>query len=159
MVGLAEVRHADQSPVGAVAPAVIGAGEDGRRPFVVAAHLHAAMAAGIEEDVDAAGPVAAQDHRLLAHRRHEIVARLGDLAFVPDMQPGAREDALLLLGVDVLVDEDLAADLPGPQTDQATPIPPPSLYRPLRRHARPPNSKPSGLSSTSSSARDDTPSH
>ena len=84
MVGLAEIRHADQPPVGAVAPAVIGAGEDGRRALVVAAHLHAAMAAGIEEDVDPAGAVAAQDHRLLAHRRHEIVAGLGDLAFMPD---------------------------------------------------------------------------
>jgi len=30
---------------------------------------------------------------------------------MPDMQPGAGEDALLLLGVDVLVDEDLTADL------------------------------------------------
>src|SRR5438045_6832491 len=108
MVGLAEVRHADQPPVGAVAPAVIGAGEDSRRALVVAAHLHAAMATGIEEDVDATGAVAAQDHRLLAHRRNEVIAGLGNLAFMPDMQPGTGEDALLLLGVDVLGNEDLA---------------------------------------------------
>ena len=87
------------------------------------------------------GPVAAQDHRLLAHRRHEIVARLGDLAFVPDMQPGAREDALLLLGVDVLVDEDLPADLPDLQIHQAGAIAPNSghrpVHRPVHRHGRP----------------------
>jgi hypothetical protein len=91
------------------------------------------MAAGIEEDVDPVGPVAAQDHRLLAHRRHEIIAGLGDLAFVPDMQPSASEDALLLLGVDVLVDEDLAADLAQPQIDQAGAIA--SLV--VHRHGRP----------------------
>jgi hypothetical protein len=129
MVGFTEMRHADQSPVGTVAPAVIGAGEDGRRPFVVAAHFHAAVAAGIEEDVDPVGPVAAQDHRFLTHRRHEIVAGLGDLAFVPDMQPGAREDPLLLFGVDVLVDEDLAADLTDPQVNQAGAIAPRSVHR------------------------------
>src|SRR5262249_13267529 len=80
MIGLAQVRHADQSSVGAVAPAVIRAGEYGRRAFVVAADLHAAVAAGIQEDVYLVGAVTAQDHRLLAHRRHEVVARLGDLA-------------------------------------------------------------------------------
>jgi len=44
MIGLAEERHANQLSVGAVAPAVVGAGEDGRIAFVVAAHLHPAMA-------------------------------------------------------------------------------------------------------------------
>src|SRR5262249_60934298 len=109
----------DQPTVGTVAPAVIGAGEDGRRTLVVAANLHAAVAAGIEEHVDPIGTIATKDHRLLAHRRHEVIARLGDLALVPDMQPGARKDALLLLGVYVLVDEDLPADLANPQIDQA----------------------------------------
>ena len=112
MVGLAEIRHADQPAVGAVAPAVIGAGEDGRVALVVAAHLHAAMAAGIEEHMDLAGPVAAQDHRFLAHARDEVVAGVRDLALVADKQPSAGEDALQLLAVDLLVDEDLAADLP-----------------------------------------------
>src|SRR5207302_5329379 len=49
-------------------------------------------------------------------------ARLGYLAFVSDMQPRPREDTLLLLGVDGLVDEDLAADLAQPQIDQARAI-------------------------------------
>src|SRR5262249_26841429 len=132
MVGLAEVWHADQASVGAVAPAVIGASEDGRRAFVVAAHLHAAVAAGVQEDVNPVAAVAAQDDRLLAHRRHEIVALLGDLALVVDMQPGAGEDALLLQGVDPLVSEDLAADLASSKVDQAGAIAP-SL---VDRHGR-----------------------
>ena len=47
------------------------------------------------------------------------------------MQPGAREDALLLLGVDVLVDEDLAADLADLQIDQAGAIAPPPFIAPF----------------------------
>ena len=112
MIGLAEIGDADQLAVGAVAPAVIGAGENRGVAFVVAAHLHAAVAARIQEDVDLAGPVAAQDHQFLAHARDEEIAGVRDLAFVTDEQPGAGEQPLLLLAVDLLVDKDLAADLP-----------------------------------------------
>src|SRR5260370_42408738 len=122
MVGLAEERHADQLPVGAVAPAMIRAGEDRGVALVVAAHLHPAMAARIEKDVNRAGAVAAQDDGLLAHPRGGEIARVGDLALMPDKEPGAREDPLLLLGVDLLVDKDLAADLPGSEIDQARPV-------------------------------------
>ena len=123
VIGLAEIGHADQLAVGAVAPAVIGAGEDGRVALVVAAHLHAAVAAGVEEDVDLAFPVAAQDHRFLAHARDEEVAGVRDLALVADEQPGAGEQPLQLLLVDLLVDEDLAADLPRCQIDETAPVP------------------------------------
>src|ERR1051326_5906352 len=37
---------------------------------------------------------------------------------MPDKEPGPREDLLLLLGIDLFVDEDLAADLPGRHIDQ-----------------------------------------
>src|SRR5260370_1426353 len=119
MVGLAEVGNADEAAVGAVAPAMIRAGENGRVAFVVAAHLHAAVAARIEEDVHLAGAVAAQQHRFLAHARDEEIAGVGDLALVPDKEPGAGKDLFLLLGVDLLVDEDLAADLPARHVDEA----------------------------------------
>src|SRR5438477_582537 len=82
----------DGPSVGAVAPAVIGAGEDRGVALVVAAHLHAAVAARIEERMNFAGAVAAQDHRFLAHPRHEIVAGIGDLAVMAEKQPGAGED-------------------------------------------------------------------
>ncbi len=80
-----------------------------------------------------AGAVAAQDHRLLAHARDEEIARIGDLAFMPDEQPGTGEDALLLLGIDVVIDENLAADLPRCEIDEAGTIAPRCVHR--HRHA------------------------
>src|SRR5205085_11983651 len=108
--GLAKLRNADESAVGAIAPAVIRAGEDCGTALVVAAYLHAAMAAGVEEHMDGAGTVAAEDHRFLAHAGDEEIAWLRDLALVADEEPGAGEDPLLFLPIDRLVDEDFAAD-------------------------------------------------
>ncbi len=134
VVGLAEIRDADQPAVGAVAPAVVGAGEDRRVALVVAAHLHAAVPAGIEKDMHLAGPVAAQDHALLAHAGDKEIAGVRDLALMPDKEPGAGKEPLLLLRVDLLVDEDLAADLASVQIDETLAIP-----RCRRaRHRRPP---------------------
>jgi hypothetical protein len=96
VIGLAEIWHPNEAPVGTVAPAVIGAGEDGRAALVVTADLHAAVAAGIQEYVYLAGAVAAQDHRRLAHAGHEIVAGVRHLALMADKQPGTGEDLLLL---------------------------------------------------------------
>ena len=92
-------RHALQPAVGGVAPRMIRADEQRRIALLVAAHLHAAMPAGVQEHVHRAGLVAAQDHRLLAHARDEEVARLRDLAFVPDEQPGAGEQLLQFLAI------------------------------------------------------------
>src|SRR5439155_4432372 len=61
VIGFAEERHADELAVGAVAPPVIGAGEDRGVALVVAAHLHAAVAAGIQKDMHRAGPGPAKD--------------------------------------------------------------------------------------------------
>ncbi len=72
--------------------------------------------------MDLARPVAAQDHRLLAHARDEIVARVRDLALMPDKQPHPGEEPLQLLLVDPLVDEDLAADLPRRHVHQTGPV-------------------------------------
>ena len=69
-------RHALQPAVGRVAPRMIRADEQRRVALFVAAHLHAAMAAGVQEDVHRAGLVAAQDDQLLAHARDEEVARI-----------------------------------------------------------------------------------
>jgi hypothetical protein len=66
----------------------VGAGEQRSVAFVIAAHLHAAMPAGIEKDVDLLLLVAAQDHRLAGDARGEIVARIGDPAVMPNKQPG-----------------------------------------------------------------------
>src|ERR1051325_6940946 len=138
MVGLAPVRHPDQPPVGPIAPAVIGTGEDGSVALVVAAYFHAAVAARVQEDVDLTGSVAAQDYRFLTHRRDEVVARCPHLAFVPDEQPDTGEEPLQLLLIDPFVDEDLAADLPARKIDEAGPV----AGGAGRGHAYPPENTP-----------------
>src|SRR6516162_2180763 len=55
VIGLPKIGHADELAVGAVAPAMVGAGEDRRVALVVATHLHAAMRAGGQEHMDLAG--------------------------------------------------------------------------------------------------------
>jgi hypothetical protein len=122
VIGLAKIGDADQPSVGAIAPAVIRAGEDGCVALVVTAHLHAAVAARIEENVHVAGPVAAQDHRFLAHARDGEIPGLGDLALMADKEPSAGEHPLQFLLVDRLVDKDLAADLAARQIDHAGPV-------------------------------------
>src|SRR6516225_1302615 len=64
VIGLAKIGDADELAVSAVTPPVIRAGEDRRVAVVVAADLHSAVSAGIQEHMDLAGAVAAQDHRL-----------------------------------------------------------------------------------------------
>ena len=66
------------------------------------------MAAGVQKDVDHAGFVADQNHRFLTHPRAEEIARIGDLAFMADKQPGAGENRLKLLAIDFLADESAA---------------------------------------------------
>src|SRR6185369_4911564 len=109
----------------------------------VAADLHAAMPTGVEEHADAPGPVAAQDDRLLAHRRHEEVARPGDLALVADEEPDSCEDPLLLLVVELVVDEYLAADEAALDIDQAVE----TAGLRIDRHARPPGGVPDNSAS------------
>ena len=69
--------------------------------------------------MDLAGAVAAQDHRLLAHAGDKEIAGVGDLALMADKQPGAGEQPLLLLRIDLVIDKDLAADLAGRPVDEA----------------------------------------
>ena len=70
----------------------------------------AAMPAGVQKHMNAPRFVAAQDHRLAAHARGEIIAGFGDLALVPDKQPGPREQFFQFLGEDAVIDKDFATD-------------------------------------------------
>src|SRR6476646_10735462 len=122
VIGLAEKRHPDKPPVCPLAPTMIGTGEDRGVALIVAAYFHAAVTAGIQKHVHLAGAVTAQDHRFLTHPPRGVIAGIGDLALMSDKEPGAGEDLFLLLGVDLLVDKDLAADLPGLYIDQPRPV-------------------------------------
>src|SRR4051812_26463872 len=68
------------------------------------------MPAGVQEYMDLVLLVAAQDYRLSTHARRKVITGLGDLALVPDKQPGPREQFFKFLGEDVVIDEDFAAD-------------------------------------------------
>ena len=72
--------------------------------------------------MDCPAPIAGEDHRLFAHARDDKIPGFGDLALMPDKEPGAGKDALQFLGVDPLVDENLAADLPRSQIDETRPV-------------------------------------
>ena len=137
-VGVLREGHAHQRPVRPVAPPVVRAQELHGVALVVAADLHATVPAGIQEDTDPPGAVAAEDDRLLAHRRHGVVARLEDLALVADEEPGPGEDLLQLLPVDLLAHEDLPADDPGVHVDQRLQILEPRAgHTPLLDHSDP----------------------
>jgi hypothetical protein len=110
LVALPVVRHSHEPAVGGVGPAMVGTGEDRCVALVVATHLHAPMPAGVQEDVNLLLSIPREDDRFLAHAGDEVVARLGNLALVPDEEPAVGEDLLLFLLVELLVDEELSAD-------------------------------------------------
>src|SRR5262245_11689062 len=118
-VRLPRVRHAHERAVGPVAPPVIGAHELDRVALVVAADLHAAMPARVEEHADLRRAVATEDDRLLAHRRDEVVARPRDLTLMAEEKPRPCKYSLQLLPVEILTHEDLPADDPPVDVDQA----------------------------------------
>src|SRR2546425_9028822 len=110
LVALLVMRHSHEPAVRGVAPAMVGTGEDRCIALVVATHLHAPMPAGVQEDMNPLLPVPDEDDRFLAHAGDEVVAGLGNLALVPDEEPAVGEELLLFLLVELLVDEELAAD-------------------------------------------------
>ena len=55
-------------------------------------HLHAAMRADVEVDVNFIAAIARDDHLVLAHVADDEVAGLGDLGLVTEQQPGLGED-------------------------------------------------------------------
>lgn len=94
--GLAAMGNADERPVIGIDPAVIGALEFPRPASELPAQHRAAMPAAIDQHIQPALLIAADDHRLQADMRGLEVARLGQLALMRDKDPGLLEDALHL---------------------------------------------------------------
>ena len=118
VIGLFQIRDADQLAVIPVGPAVVGAGEAGGIAVIGAAQPVAAMAAHIEESANRTGRVAHDQYRVFAHVRREEIAGPRDLALMAQEDPAAREDAFELLLIDLRLDEDAAADMPGGEIDE-----------------------------------------
>ena len=104
------MRDADEAAVAGIGPGMIRAGERLGIALVRSAHLHAAMAAAIEEGADLPIFGARDQYRVFAHVGAEEIAGLLELAFVAQEQPAAPEHARQLLLIDVHIDEDTAAD-------------------------------------------------
>lgn len=126
MIGILVVRHPQELPrhlhqaaIGRVAPAMVRTAKDRGVPCIIAADLHPPVPTGVQEHMQLALPVTGEDHRLIAHLGDEVVIRVGDLAFVANEEPGAGEDLCQFLPVDLVTDEDLTADFPALQIDQA----------------------------------------
>src|SRR5207247_8785197 len=110
----------DESAVGVVAQPVEWTSEGQGVAVVVAAHLHAAVATRVQEDVKLLLAVAHEQDSFLAHARLEVVAGVRHLALVSDEQPRPREKLLELLLIDIRVNEHLAADLAALDIHQLT---------------------------------------
>ena len=81
--------------------------------FPLAAHQRAAMPAAIDQGMDLAVAVAAEDDRPPRHRTRLEVAGVLEFRSVPDIDPAAVEDAALLALQHVVGDEHLAIDEEG----------------------------------------------
>src|SRR5262249_1378326 len=92
----------------------------------------AAVAAGVEQNLDAALAVADDDDAVLTDVGGEEVARLLDLALVAHEVPGASEDPLELQLVDVLVGKDAPIDRAFLDVDHAE-----ELIRPCQLEGHP----------------------
>src|SRR4051812_44154505 len=104
------LRHALQLAVGGVGPAMIGAGEDGGVPLLVAAYLHAAMPARVQERVHHSLLVAAQDDRLFTHATSVEIAGIWNKAFMTNEQPGPRKDLVEFLLIEIRIHEDFTGN-------------------------------------------------
>ena len=90
---------------------MVGAAEDVSVATFVLTNDVAAVGAAVEKEVDGAIFVANHDDGLAAYLLGAVVAGLGDLALVADVDPGAVPDVGKLLFEDVGVAVEAAVDL------------------------------------------------
>ena len=94
-------RNAHEVAGEVVAPVVIDAGVVPGIAELLAAHDRAAMGAAVDEGVQSALPVPADDHRRIAHVHAFEIPRFGDLGLEAQVVPGGPpEDAELLFVVE-----------------------------------------------------------
>src|SRR5437660_9425633 len=99
---------------------MIRTGKKRRVTFVVPAHFHAAMAAGIKKGMDIFLAIAAEDNRFFSHARNKEIARIRNLAFMPDEEPCACEEIFQFLSVNLVINKKFPADITALSVDQLT---------------------------------------
>src|SRR6516162_6789654 len=120
MVGLGEgftvsliARHPDELAVVAVVPAVIDAHEPAGVALALGADHGAAMPAGVEQAMELALLVAAEDHRPAGDLARAKIARILQFGSVSDVDPAAAENARHFLAQDFFRDQDFAVEQKG----------------------------------------------
>ena len=108
-------RRRFEPAVGAVGPAVIAAAELARMTRLGGHHHGAAMGALVVQHADGAVVVPHHEERPEPDPRREEVARLRHLALVPDIDPGAAENALHLEREDLGIGVERAMHPAGPE--------------------------------------------
>src|SRR5947208_15667794 len=99
---LTHVGCADELPVDRVGPGVVGALDRFREPAArLLAQPRAAVAAHVVKRAQGAVPPPDHDHALARDGAQHVVAGRGDVGRAADADPARREDALLLLRVDL----------------------------------------------------------
>src|SRR5690606_5463460 len=114
VAGVAGILDLQQLSVVAECPAVEGAREGRAVVGLATAQHRTAVAARVDQAVQLAFLVAADDDGLAADVRGEVVTDVRDLALVGEVDPVALEDVLHLEFEDLLVGEDVTADLVPP---------------------------------------------
>ena len=99
-------RHADEISGDIVRPAMVAARKVLGVAVILAAQLHAAMPALVQEDLDRSVLLANHDDRVLAHVGRQEIAGLSHMRFMAKKQPGTSEDHLLFHVVDILISID-----------------------------------------------------
>src|SRR5208283_1322397 len=97
LVIAAGVGHADQVTAIVVSPSMIGASEGVGVAAVALTHGVAAMHTPVEHELNVAVLVARNDHRLQTDLTRHVVAGLGNLALMRDVNPFAIPDFFELL--------------------------------------------------------------
>src|SRR5580658_2780390 len=86
------IRDGAELAVVAVGPAVVGASENFRVALRYLTHGGGPMAASIEQQAHLAAVIAHHDHGRASDFPQPVVARLGNLAGVPHVDPSAMKD-------------------------------------------------------------------
>src|SRR6185295_11688411 len=134
-------RHERKLTIGAVTPAVVRTSKELRVAAISPAHPIASMPAEIQVRAQPSRQITTENHGLFSHVAHDKIARIGNFAFMSEIEPTAREQAFTLELINLSIGENPPVDEPAFRVDQRFDIhfasspwrhSPQADYRPLR---------------------------